>query len=374
MVVMLKKISHSVEDYIKFAGVTDIISSLLNKEFRLYIVGGFIRDSLTGVEPGDVDFVVIGNKDRAKNLILSSGKKVLQVRDDTLIKPGLFEVDFVLKNTSENYDPEDVLLKDALERDFTVNAVYVEYPSFNVFDPFNGVKDTKNKLLKPVSNNSVSKSPVRSFRAVRFRVLNGLRWYGVGRQIKELTTEAVSSVPPGRIYYELIRVHESDPQLVADYLRLAHKYGLFRKHKDFSECPLFDVDNLTIDEDNLEFTYASLFMSDKCSRETLKKCGNALFNELSKEVVRTWCLIKTFERSCSYNIAKSIVKKPKIIIEFILRSRRVKWLKNFSKEFSVAENDALYLLKIKKEELGEPTKRKEFEEVFCGLMHRKTKP
>lgn len=369
----MKKIYRSVEDYIKFAGVTDIISSLLNKEFRLYIVGGFIRDSLTGVEPGDVDFVVIGNKDRAKNLILSSGKKVLQVRDDTLIKPGLFEVDFVLKNTSENYDPEDVLLKDALERDFTVNAVYVEYPSFNVFDPFNGVKDTKNKLLKPVSNNSVSKSPVRSFRAVRFRVLNGLRWYGVGRQIKELTTEAVSSVPPGRIYYELLRVHETDPQLVADYLRLAHKYGLFRKHKDYSECPLFSIDNLTIDDDSLEFTYASLFMGDECSRDAIKKCGNALFNELSKEVVRTWCLVNMFEKSCSYNIAKSIVKRPKIIIDFISRARKVGWLKNFNKEFLLAEEDTLYLTNFKKEDLKRPEKRKEFNEIFCELMHRESK-
>jgi tRNA nucleotidyltransferase (CCA-adding enzyme) len=141
---------------------------------KVYIVGGFCRDFLLGLEPKDKDYVVIGSTPEE---MLSLGYKQVGKDFPVFLHPETNE-EFALARTERktgkgydgfttDYNPIITLKADMSRRDLTINQICIDPETNEVIDYFNGQEDLKNGVLRHVSEAFVE-DPIRTLRVCRF--------------------------------------------------------------------------------------------------------------------------------------------------------------------------------------------------------------
>lgn len=151
-----------------------------------YVIGGFVRDILLDRNhKKDIDIVAVGSgiELALKVSELLSNKPKVQVFKNygtAMLRYKEMDIEFVgARKESYTHDSRNPLvengtLKDDQERrDFTINAMAFSLNSDNfgdLVDPFNGVADLENKILKTPLNPDITYSddPLRMMRAIRF--------------------------------------------------------------------------------------------------------------------------------------------------------------------------------------------------------------
>ena len=171
---------------IDFSKTLEKLSQLfLKNNYVLYMVGGAVRDILMNKTPHDYDFATNATPDQMLKMAEESNIDVIP----TGIKYGTvtfridnqsFEITTYRKdsNYSDGRRPDQVtfstnILDDLSRRDFTINAIALNMLS-NVneyVDPFNGIKDIENKVIKTVGDpvERFTEDGLRILRAIRFR-------------------------------------------------------------------------------------------------------------------------------------------------------------------------------------------------------------
>lgn len=207
--------------------------------YECYVVGGYVRDLFLNRYNDDIDVVVVGKGvvmaqafyDFLKSTKLFRPKMSVfenfgtaQVRFMNQ-KYGETEVEFVGARR-ESYErgsrkpivEEGTLHDDQLRRDFTINAMAIclNAKRFGeLVDPFNGIEDLKNKIIRTPVNPDItfSDDPLRQLRAIRFAAKLGFAidadtFYGIKRNAHRL--EIISEE---RISTELMKIMSSpDPK------------------------------------------------------------------------------------------------------------------------------------------------------------------
>ena len=162
------------------------IACVSETKIESYVVGGFVRDHLLGRKSGsDIDVVSVGSGiDLAKavqrklpgarpvQVFKSYGTAMVQWNDITLEFVGARKESY----SEESRNPEVTsgsLEDDQNRRDFTINALAISLNENNtgeLIDPFNGVEDLKNGIIKTPLDPSITYSddPLRMLRAIRF--------------------------------------------------------------------------------------------------------------------------------------------------------------------------------------------------------------
>jgi len=132
----------------------------------IWLVGGAVRDKLLGVEGKDIDFVTYMKPEYVDYILRQNGLTPQQIgmRFKTF---SLFEAEHRVDIVST----ED-LNQDAQHRDFTINAIYMNPYTQELYDPWNGSKDLNEKVLKTCGDaeHRFREDPVRILRMVRFAV------------------------------------------------------------------------------------------------------------------------------------------------------------------------------------------------------------
>jgi len=206
------------------------IISQATQELNLesYVIGGFVRDILLDRNhKKDIDIVAVGSgielAIKVSELLPNHPKvQVFKNYGTAMLRYKEMDIEFVgarkesYTNDSRNPLVEIGTLKDDQERrDFTINAMAFSLNSDNfgdLVDPFNGVSDLENKILKTPLHPDITYSddPLRMMRAIRFA--SQLHFQIESESLNAITKNAnrISIISGERIVDELNKILASD--------------------------------------------------------------------------------------------------------------------------------------------------------------------
>lgn len=273
--------------------VFDVIGQSANEiGVDAYVIGGFVRDKiLDRKNPKDIDIVSIGKGiDLAKAVAKNLGKSKINIFKNfgtAQLKHKDIELEFVgARKESYQRDSRKPIVEDGTleddqnRRDFTINALAIGLSAKNygqLLDPFNGVEDLKNGIIKTPLNPDITYSddPLRMMRAVRFAAqlqftiekeslasieknsdrLNIISAERITEELNKIMTSAKPSVGL-RLLFETGLMHHFLPEVV-DLQGVEEIEG--QLHKDNFYHTLQVVDNISEHTDDLYLRYAALF-------------------------------------------------------------------------------------------------------------------
>ena len=145
------------------------------------IVGGYVRDSILGIDSKDMDIEVYNiNSDNLIALLQQFGKVDAVGASFGVIKAQIngFEYDFSLprrenkqgkghKGFQVEVDHTMTPKEAAMRRDFTFNSVYMDPETSELYDPYNGSQALKDKTIKHTSE-AFAEDPLRVLRGMQF--------------------------------------------------------------------------------------------------------------------------------------------------------------------------------------------------------------
>lgn len=158
-----------------------IMKPIIEKGFKVYFVGGCVRDQAMGVEPHDYDLVTDATPTELHGIFkhFSEQKSEPFGVSMPIVNGEIVEIATMRRDMTKGRHPVIEFTKnieeDSRRRDFTINAIYEDIGG-KLFDFNGGVEDIWNKQLSFVGNaaDRVTEDPLRAFRFVRFIATKGL--------------------------------------------------------------------------------------------------------------------------------------------------------------------------------------------------------
>lgn len=278
----------------RLAKISKVISELSDEtQINAFLVGGCVRDLMLNplAESIDVDIMVEGDGiDFAEKLARKINvPKIVPFKKFATAKIPFKEYEIEVASARlEKYDessrsPSEVVLSniedDLLRRDFTINAMAVSLNKENFgefFDPFNGMEDLSNKILRtPLdSDTTFSDDPLRMMRAAYFASKLSLDIDPSCLESIKNNAERITIVSQERKTNELLKIlGTKKPSIGLNILQevglmefvfpeIAVMYGLDQSneyhHKDIFYHTLEVVDNAAQLSDKLDLRLAAL--------------------------------------------------------------------------------------------------------------------
>ena len=158
------------------------LAGLFNEHgYRLYLVGGTVRDYLLKLPLDDMDAVSDATPEEIVSFLPNVDQTFARLGSLKYKNPDGIKFDITTLRKESGYldsrHPSEIIFVKDLEidyqrRDFTVNALYLD-EKLNVIDYCNGQKDLENKILKMIGDPNVrlKEDPLRILRAVRFALM-----------------------------------------------------------------------------------------------------------------------------------------------------------------------------------------------------------
>lgn len=168
-----------------------VLEKLINKGFEAYIVGGYVRDKLLGLEAYDIDITTSATPDEIKEIfnVVDNGSKYQSL---TIVEGAYsFEITTFRKDISydDHRHPSTVIAKtldeDLVRRDFTINALALDING-NIIDKHNGLEDLSNKTIRCIGD------PIKRFDEDALRILRAIYLCSkLGFTIEKNTMDAI---------------------------------------------------------------------------------------------------------------------------------------------------------------------------------------
>ena len=318
--------------------IKSLMSTIINKGYEVYIVGGYVRDYLLNIPNDDYDLTT--------NMPLEDLKKYYP--NLHIMKENNHRITSILH--INNLKIEISLFKginiqeDLHNRDFTINALALDINN-NIIDINNYREDLNNKKLKLVKadGSGIDFDPLRILRAIRLSLSHNL---SIDQNTKETIISKrnlLNTIAKERIYNEIIKIlkYKESTKYIDEYkeiffilipeLKKAYK---FNQHNKYHIYDVFYHTLKVIDgvENNKYLKLAALFHDlGKPKMYTIDKYGEGHFYGHWKESNNI------FKRFCkNYKVDK---KTEKIVSLLVLnhdreipskRSNMIKYLQEFN--------------------------------------------
>ncbi len=192
---------------------------------NIYLVGGAVRDLISGMPIRDLDFVIEGNPFRIARELAKGGARILsqdeRLRHVELIFAGDADGSIAAARNDIYHRPGSkpeirwaAVTEDLRRRDFSLNAIAISLNLASrglLLDPTNGLADLQKREVRALSIHSFTNQPVRLLRVLRYCVRMGFKmeprtaeWFAlalerglhhsipledVGREVRQLARE-----------------------------------------------------------------------------------------------------------------------------------------------------------------------------------------
>lgn len=228
-----QKVSISIPEDIR-----ELTQIFVSNGFKLYVVGGAVRDALLGKEPKDWDVATDAQPDQILQMFQGrQGYKTLEIGKSfgiiNVISPSgeEFEIATFRKDIGAGRRPDSVeftdIATDVMRRDLTINALFYDLETGEVVDYVGGIEDLKNGVVKSVGD------PIERFNEDRLRILRAIRFAArMGSQLDPETEKAIrqdnslSGVSPERIRDEFLKGFKS-AKSVSQFLSIISNLDLW---------------------------------------------------------------------------------------------------------------------------------------------------
>ena len=222
----------------------------VDDEWKVYLVGGPVRDVILGQDINDLDFGIEGDA-------LSFSRVIARELDGEVIDHPQFMTTSVIApdikidlatSRKETYTGHGMLPQvvpgsvsdDLARRDFSINAMAIplwqEHPK--LLDPYGGLIDLNARLIRVLHGKSFNEDPTRLFRAIKYESRLGfsIATDSLSMMFSAVENEVMSMVSGARIRRELELIF-SEPTALAIISR-SQALGLIKAvHKTWMNAP-----------------------------------------------------------------------------------------------------------------------------------------
>jgi tRNA nucleotidyltransferase/poly(A) polymerase len=204
--------------------------------FKLYVVGGAVRDALLGIPPKDFDLATDAVPDKVEKILSQAGYRTLPTGKafgviNVFTDNNEYEIATFRSDIGKGRRPDAVeftnIETDTKRRDLTFNALFYDIDTQEVVDLVGGVNDLKKGIVRTVGN------PSDRFDEDRLRIMRAIRFAGrFGSELdpqvdaalkKDSSLEGISAE---RIRDEFLKGIKS-AKSVMHFLKLLDNYNLF---------------------------------------------------------------------------------------------------------------------------------------------------
>ncbi len=302
-----------------------IAEKFIKNNYKIYLVGGVIRDILLGREynRSEIDLATNAKPGEVKKIfkrVIPTGIKhgtVTVIRNNVNFEITTFRLD---GKYSDGRHPDEVeyattIEEDLKRRDFTINAFAFDLQHQILIDLFNGLDDLKNKIIRTIGD------PDERFREDGLRLMRAIRFASVlGFKIDENTYKSISKnidmlrkVSMERIRDEFVKIIQSDKP--SEGIELLRKTEVLRVIMP----ELLTGFGITQNKfHKYDVYYHNLFTCDVVPKENLAVRLAALLHDISKPYTKRIPEGKKCDEATFYNhevigaiVGKKILKRLK---------------------------------------------------------------
>jgi len=233
--------------------------------FKLFVVGGAVRDFLMNKKPHDFDMVTNATPEESIEILKDyradlQGSHFGVVRVFTEDEPEGYEIASYRKDIANGRNTKGsdkkvetgkhlTIKDDVMRRDLTINALFYDIKSGEIVDIVGGKKDIEDKIIRTVGE------PIKRFNEDRLRLIRAIRFAAItGSEIDPITDVAIRkdnrlffleefdefagqekvSVSRERIFLEFKKVKEkarknNDPQMMKRFIDMLVDYGIMEQ-------------------------------------------------------------------------------------------------------------------------------------------------
>lgn len=197
----------------------EIIEILKAAGHEAYWAGGCVRDMLLGIKPKDFDIVTSAKPDEIEELLehtIPIGKEygvILAIKNGHNFEVATFRSD---SGYSDGRRPDAIEFtsakEDAFRRDFTINALFYDPLTEEVFDFVEGQVDLRDKLIRFIGDpeERIKEDHLRILRAIRFKNSYNMQYHPDTYKAIKKHVHLVEKITPERVRDELNKMITGD--------------------------------------------------------------------------------------------------------------------------------------------------------------------
>jgi poly(A) polymerase/tRNA nucleotidyltransferase (CCA-adding enzyme) len=186
--------------------VLDISQKLIRNGYQAFLVGGAIRDALLGSQAKDWDVATNATPEMIRDLFSNIKSFYLKHGTVTLVIKGRHLEVTAFRASKGRIG--SCLEEDLEHRDFTFNAMAYDIISNKIVDPFGGMQDIKQKVVRAVLSplERFDEDPLRMMRAIRFSLELGYSIEHETLTVVKTMSQTIDKVAIERVRDEFLRM------------------------------------------------------------------------------------------------------------------------------------------------------------------------
>ena len=261
--------------------IIEIANIIKENGGTLYLVGGAVRDEIMNRKVHDEDYCVTGiEKETFEKLFPNAYKrgKSFGVYDIENKEFALARKDKKIGKGHKKFEVQNgkdiTIEEDLARRDITINSIAKNVLTGKIIDPYGGIKDIKNKIIRATTDSFIE-DPLRVYRVARFASqLNFAVEENTIKMMRKIKEE-LKTLSPERVLAEFRKALKSDkPSVFFEVLKKANVldvhfkeiYDLIGQIQPVAYHPEGDsynhtmvvVDKSAILTDNVEIRFSAL--------------------------------------------------------------------------------------------------------------------